>query len=82
MLRKTLLAGAALMLAATPALAFHCPKDAKAIEAGLAKSSLGGAQKAEIAALKDQGMSLHGAGKHDEGQKVLADAMRRLLTGM
>ncbi len=82
MLRYTMIAGAALMLAATPALAFHCPKDAKAIDAGLAKSSMSAAQKAQITALKDQGMGLHSSGKHADAQKVLADAMRQLLTAM
>jgi len=82
MLRKTLLAGATLMLLAAPALAAHCPADAKAIEAALSKSSLGAAQKAEITALKDQGMAAHNAGNHRESEAMLADAMRRLLNGM
>ena len=82
MLRYTMLAGAALMLAASPALAAHCPKDAKAIDAGLAKSSMSAADKAKITALKDQGMALHSSKNHDESQKVLADAMRQLLTAM
>ncbi|MDP2620880.1 MAG: hypothetical protein Q8P46_12020 [Hyphomicrobiales bacterium] len=82
MLRKTLLAGAALALFATPALAFHCPMDAAAIDAGLAKASLTDAQKAEITALKDKGMAEHSSGNHDEAQKSLAEAMRKLLNDM
>lgn len=83
MLRSTLLAGAALALLASPALAFHCPKDAGAIDAGLAKASnLTAAQKAEIAALKDKGMAAHGSGNHAEAEKTLAEAMRMLLTEM
>ena len=82
MLRKTLLTGAALALFATPALAFHCPTDAAAIEAGLAKAAnLSDEQKAEITALKDKGMALH-PGNHDEAQKILAEAMRKLLNEM
>jgi len=82
MLRKTMLAGAALMLLTAPALAAHCPKDAAAIEAALAKSSLSAAEKAEIASLKDQGMEAHNAGDHRKSEALLADAMRRLLNGM
>ncbi len=72
-------ATAAFFLLAAPALAFHCPKDGKAIDAGLSKSTLGDAEKAEISAMKDQGLQLHGAGDHPGAEKVLADAMRRLL---
>ncbi len=72
-------ATAAFFLLAAPALAFHCPKDAKAIEAGLSKSTLGDAEKAEISAMKDQGMQLHGSGDHSGATAALADAMRRLL---
>ena len=83
MLRKTLLTAAALALFATPALAFHCPKDAGAIDAGLAKASnLSAAQKAEITALKDKGMAAHSSGNHDEAQISLTEAMRKLLHDM
>jgi hypothetical protein len=83
MLRSTLLAGAALMLFATPALAFHCPKDAGAIDAGLAKAaSLTDAEKAEITALKDKGMAAHSAGDHAAAQVSLTEAMRKLLNDM
>ncbi|MHA1158865.1 MAG: hypothetical protein ACTSP2_09025 [Alphaproteobacteria bacterium] len=81
MLRRTILATAVVTLFATPALAHHCPADAKAIEAALAVSSLSAAAKAEITALKDQGMALHTAGDHHESEHVLADAMRRVLAG-
>lgn len=79
MIRKTLTAFAALALMATPALAAHCPQDAAAIEAALPNSSLSDAEKAEVEALKEQGMELHAAGNHRESEAVLADAMRRLL---
>jgi len=86
MLRKTLLAGAALALFATPALAFHCPTDAAAIDAGLAKVSLTDAQKAEITALKNKGMAEHAlavqSGNHDDPEKTMAEAMRKLLNDM
>ncbi len=79
MTRTMTLATAAFFALAAPALAFHGPKDGKAIEAGLSKSTLGAAEKAEISAMKDQGLQLHGSGDHSGAQKVLADAMRRLL---
>ncbi|MDH3194958.1 MAG: hypothetical protein OEL78_01450 [Hyphomicrobiales bacterium] len=72
-------ATAAFFLLAAPALAAHCPKDAAAVEAGLSKSTLSDAEKAEISALKDQGMQLHNAGDHRASEAALADAMRRLL---
>jgi len=76
---RILTATAAFFLLAAPALAAHCPRDAAAIEAGLSKSALGDAEKAEISAMKDQGMQLHGAGDHRGSEAILADAMRRLL---
>jgi hypothetical protein len=80
MMRKTLSAFAVLALFATPALAAHCPQDAAAIEHALeARADMSEAEKAEITALKDQGMEQHEAGNHRESEALLADAMRRLL---
>ena len=79
MIRNTLSAFAVLALMATPALAAHCPADAAAIEHALASSSLSDAEKAEVEALKTQGMEQHAAGNHREAEALLADAMRRLL---
>jgi len=81
MIKKTALAFALLAFSAVPALAAHCPADAKAIEAALAKSSLDAAQKAEITALKDEGMKQHAAGDHRGAEATLAKAMRQLLLG-
>jgi len=36
--------------------------------------------KAEVMALKDEGMALHAAGNHAESEVKLAEAMRKLLT--
>ena len=77
--RTVITATAAFFLLAAPALAGHCPKDGKAIDAGLSMSTLGDAEKAEISTMKDQGLQLHGSGDHRGSEKVLADAMRRLL---
>lgn len=79
MTRTLTAATAAFFLLAAPALAAHCPKDAAAIEAGLSKSTLGDAEKAEISAMKDEGMKLHGTKDHRGSEAILADAMRRLL---
>jgi len=79
MVRTTLTACAALMLLATPALAAHCPMDAAAIEHALPKSNLSDADKAEVEALKEQGMAAHQAGNHRESEALLAQAMRKLL---
>ncbi len=83
MLKKIALATALLGFMATPALAAHCPKDAAAIEAALAKATnLSDADKAAISALKDEGMALHNAGDHRASEAKLAEAMRMILTGM
>jgi hypothetical protein len=63
------------------ALAGHCPKDAKAINEALARSTLDDAAKAEVRAMSDKGMELHNAGDHSGSEKVLAEAMRTLLSG-
>ena len=65
---------------ATPAFAAHCPMDAEAVEAGLAKIEVSEELKTEVTALKDEGMALHEAGNHDEAEAKLAEAMRKLLT--
>ncbi len=79
MTRTLTAAIAAFFLLAAPALAAYCPKNAAAIEAALSTSTLGDADKAGISTLKDQGMQLHNSGDHRDSEKVLAEAMRRLL---
>jgi hypothetical protein len=66
----------------TVSFAGHCPVDAKAIDEGLAKASLSDEIKADIASLRDKGMSEHKAGNHGTAEKSLAEAMRMLLTNM
>jgi hypothetical protein len=79
MVRITLSALAALALLATPALAAHCPQDAEAIEHALTTTSLSDEEKADVEALKTQGMEQHEAGNHRESEALLAEAMRKLL---
>ncbi|MEQ8354563.1 MAG: hypothetical protein RH942_03425 [Kiloniellaceae bacterium] len=78
MLKNTALAAVMLAFMATPALAARCPADAKAIEADLAASTLSDAEKAEITALKDEGMAQHAAGDHGAAVATLAKAMSQL----
>lgn len=58
---------------ANPALAGHCPKDVKLIDATLAQQS-----NAEAQSLRDQGDALHKAGKHKESLAALHQAMKSL----
>lgn len=55
------------------ALASHCPKDVKLIDAALANQS-----NVEAQALRDQGDALHKAGKHGESEAALHQAMKIL----
>ncbi len=75
------LSAAAIFLLAAPAWAGHCPKDAAAIDAYLSKMSVSDTLKANVTAMKDEGMALHNAGNHAESEAKLAEAMRALLNG-
>ena len=77
--RISLIAVAFAMSLPTLAFASHCPKDAKAIDHGLQASKVESTSAAEIRTLRDKGMELHKAGKHRESEKILAEAMRKLL---
>ncbi|MEZ5812949.1 MAG: hypothetical protein R3D45_16185 [Rhizobiaceae bacterium] len=81
MVRKLIMTAAAALLLSAPAWAGHCPKDAAAIDAYLAKADVSGTLKASVTALKDEGMMLHQAGNHAESEAKLAEAMRMLLNG-
>jgi hypothetical protein len=80
MIRTSLSALAVIALLATPAVAAYCPLNADAIDHALAaRAGLPEAGKAEIQALRDQGMQQHEAGDHRASEATLAEAMRRLL---
>ena len=66
----------------SPAQAFYCPKNVKAIDAALGKSNLNADQKAKVKGLRDNGLARHKAGDHKEGQKITAEAMRIILNNM
>jgi len=70
---------AALLFASSTALAFHCPKDMKAIDDALAKNpKLTEAQMKEVKSLRASGEANHKAGKHQEAVDDLGKAMKIL----
>ncbi|HEY5789277.1 MAG TPA: hypothetical protein VIX81_01560 [Gammaproteobacteria bacterium] len=79
---KQILTVTALTLALSgPALARHCPKDAKAIDAALPSSSLSAEDKGKVQALRDEGMALHTNGDHPASEAKMAEAMKLLGIG-
>ena len=69
----------ALLFASSTALAFHCPKDMKAIDDALAKNpKLSEAQMKEVKAHRAKGEEFHKAGKHQESVDELGKAMKIL----
>jgi len=78
-MKRMMALGAALMFAAGTALAFHCPKDMKAIDDALAKNpKLTAAQMKEVKEHRAKGEELHKAGKHQESVDELGKAMKTL----
>ena len=80
MIKRVLLSAAIAVVAggflSTPALAAHCPKDVKKINAGMSKIGTKKMSMAKDAAA--EGLALHKAGKHGEAIKVLHGAMETL----
>ncbi len=79
---KQLIFAVAVFFFSSTAFAFHCPADAKAIDAGLAKASLSSDMKSEIMKLRTKGMEQHSAGDHKGAVDTLSKAMRMLLNSM
>jgi len=78
-MKRALALGVSLLFAAGTAMAFHCPKDMKAIDDALAKNpKLTEAQMKEVKAQRAKGEELHKAGKHQESVDELAKAMKTL----
>ncbi len=70
---------APLLFAAGTALAFHCPKDMKAIDDAMAKNpKLSEADAKAVKKYREEGEALHKAGKHQESVDTLAKAMKIL----
>ena len=80
MIRHTLFAAVVTVFAAgvfsAPALAGHCPRDVKKINAAMSKLDDSKMSMAKDAAAS--GLALHKAGKHGESIKVLHAAMDAL----
>lgn len=75
----TLVLGLTLSLLSAPALAFHCPKDMKKIDAALdANPQLTMSQMEEVKKLRAEGETLHKAGDHQRSVDTLAQAMKLL----
>lgn len=61
---------------ASPAFAFHCPRDMKAIDAALMKKpDLSADQLSKVAKLRAEGEALHKAGDHKGSVETLKKAM-------
>ena len=79
MLLRTLGAAVMMVMLATPALAFHCPKDMAKIDAAMADNpNISDADKAKVMELRQKGEELHKAGNHQESVDTLAEAMKIL----
>lgn len=82
MITRALLGGLAAAVIASPAIAFHCPKDAAAIDHGIEVLDVSADVKAQAKELRDKGMEQHEAGNHAESVNSLAEAMRLLLNSV
>lgn len=76
---RQLVLAAGLALASSMALANHCPKDMKAIDAAMAKNpALSEQEMKDVKAFRAEGETLHKAGKHKESVETLSKAMKIL----
>ena len=78
-MKRSLALGAALLFAAGTAMAFHCPKDMKAIDDALAKKpQLSEMDMNAVKKYRADGEAQHKAGKHQEAVDSLGKAMKLL----
>ena len=75
---QTLIVAVSFALASGSALAFHCPKDMKAIDEALPNAKLSAAQMEEVKKYRAEGEALHKAKKHQESVDTLAKAKKIL----
>jgi uncharacterized protein len=77
--KRIITLGAALLFAAGSAMAFHCPKDMKAIDDALAKKpQLSEMDMNAVKKYRADGEAFHKAGKHNEAVDSLGKAMKLL----
>lgn len=81
MLKFAIPVSVALIFAASPALAGHCPSDIKKIDAALAGAELSVADLAAVTALRDSGEKEHNNGSHGKSIQALHEAMELLGIG-
>lgn len=72
-MKRTVIVAVLALGFASPAIAGHCPKDVRLIDAELARQSNSKAQN-----LRDRGAKLHKAGKHKDSVVALHQAMKIL----
>lgn len=78
-MKRLFVVAAATLFASGAAFAGHCPSDVKAIDEALAKKpKLTEAQMKEVKMQRDEGESLHKAGKHKESLEMLHKARATL----
>lgn len=78
-MKRSIGLGAALLLAAGTAFAFHCPADMKKIDEALAKKpTLSAADMKTVTEARKKGEELHKAGEHQKSVDELAKAMKIL----
>ena len=82
MIKSLLIAAVVAVAISSPAVAFYCPKNVKAIDAALSKARLNADQKAKVQGLRDRGNAQHKAGNHRAAVKSLAEAVRIILATM
>ena len=82
MLKRTFATATVLAFLSAPALAAHCPKDVKAIDAALGHAKLSATNMTKVKALRDEGAALHKAKKHKDSVGKLSEAMRIILNNM
>ena len=75
---RTILVASLFALTSGVAYASSCPKHIKAIDAAMPSAPLSDAQKADVQKYRDEGESLHKAGKHSESLDALAKAEKIL----
>ena len=78
-MKRTFAFAAAILFASASALAFHCPKDMKAIDDAMAKNpKLSQADATAVKKYREDGEAFHKAGKHQESVDSLGKAMKIL----
>ena len=76
---RTIALFTATLFAAGSAFAFHCPQDMKKIDEAMSKDpKITAAQKDEVKKYREEGETLHKAGKHQESLDTLAKAEKIL----